>query len=98
MIGLQAGIKRKKKLKLVISYSGKIIDLNYLKKNISSKPKIFLFHGDKDKIVDVKFFEETKKFLKQNNFNVNTKIFNDCDHKIPTEGVKLGLEILKENM
>ena len=35
MICLQAGIKRKKKIKLVISYSGKIVDLNYLKKNIS---------------------------------------------------------------
>ena len=44
------------------------------------------------------FLRKPKKFLKQNNFNVNTKIFNDCDHKIPTEGVKLGLEILKENM
>ena len=98
MIGLQAGIKRKKKIKLIISYSGKIVNLNYLKKKISSKPKIFLFHGDKDKIVDIKFFRETKKFLKQNSFNVNTKIFNNCDHKIPTEGVKLGLEILKENM
>ena len=83
---------------MVISYSGKIVDINYLKKNISSKPEIFLFHGDNDKIVDVKFLKETKKFLKQNSFNVNTKIFNNCDHKIPTEGVKLGLEILKENM
>ena len=45
-----------------------------------------------------KFLSETKKFLQQNNFNVNTKLFKNCEHNIPTEGVKLGLEFLKKNM
>ncbi len=98
MISLQTGIKRKKKIKLILSYSGKIIDTGHLKKNISSKPKVFLFHGNQDKVVLPKFLSETKKFLQQNNFNVNTKLFKNCEHKIPTEGVKLGLEFLKKNM
>ena len=55
MISLQAAVRRKSKLKLVISYSEKIIDMEYLKNNMVSKPEIFLFHGDKDDVIDVKF-------------------------------------------
>ena len=35
----------------VIGYSGRIIDVNHLEKNINSKPDIFLMHGDKDQVV-----------------------------------------------
>ena len=54
MVALQTGIMRKKSVKLVIGYSGKIIDEKMLSKNINSKPMISLFHGDNDKIVSSK--------------------------------------------
>ena len=95
MITLQAGITRKNKIKSIIGYSGKIIDRDYLDKNINSKPDIYLFHGDQDQIVLPEFLNESKKFLEKRNFNIKTKMFENCEHKIPREGANLGLDFIK---
>ena len=98
MISLQTGIKRKDKINSIIGYSGKIIDINHLKNNINSCPKIILMHGDKDEIVPISFFLEAKEFLNQNNYKFESRIFKNCEHRIPTEGSSLGLEFLKKNL
>jgi len=95
MITLQAGITRKNKIKSIIGYSGKIIDKDYLDKNTNSKPDIYLFHGDQDQIVLPEFLSESKKFLEKRNFNIRTKMFQNCEHKIPREGANLGLDFIK---
>ena len=98
MISLQTGIKRKDKINSIIGYSGKIIDTNHLQNNINSRPDIILMHGDKDEIVPVSFFLEAKEFLNKNNYKVESKIFKNCEHRIPTEGSSLGLDFLKKNL
>ena len=96
MITLQAGIKRKSRVNSIIGYSGKIVDSNYLDKNLNSKPNIYLFHGDQDQVVLPEFLIEAKKFLKERKFNVKTKMFKKCEHKIPREGASLGLSVIKK--
>tara|TARA_B110000444_G_C18791667_1_gene572751 strand:+ start:60 stop:713 length:654 start_codon:yes stop_codon:yes gene_type:complete len=98
MISLQTGIKRKSKINSIIGYSGKIIDINYLKNNIHSRPNIILMHGDKDEIVPVNFLLEAKEFFNQNNYKIETQIFKNCEHRIPTEGSSLGLKFIKKNL
>ena len=98
MISLQTGIKRKDKINSIIGYSGKIIDQNHLQNNINSRPDIVLMHGDKDEIVPVSFLLEAKDFFNKNNYKIETKIFKNCEHRIPTEGSSLGLEFLKKNL
>ena len=98
MISLLAGIKRKNKINSIIGYSGKIIDTNHLQNNINSRPNIILMHGDKDEIVPLSFLLEAKKFFNKNNYKIETKIFKNCEHRIPTEGSSLGLEFLKKNL
>ena len=98
MISLQTGIKRKDKINSIIGYSGKIIDENHLQNNINSHPHIILMHGDKDEIVPVSFLLEAKDFFNKNNYKIQTKIFKNCEHRIPTEGSSLGLEFLKKNL
>jgi phospholipase/carboxylesterase len=98
MISLQTGIKRKDKINSIIGYSGKIIDMNHLKDNIISRPNIILMHGDKDQIVPISFLLEAKEFFNKNNYKIETKIFKDCEHRIPTEGSSLGLEFLKKKL
>jgi phospholipase/carboxylesterase len=98
MISLQTGIKRKDKINSIIGYSGKIIDANHLQNNINSRPNIILMHGDKDEIVPVSFLLEAKDFFNKNNYKIQTKIFKNCEHRIPTEGSSLGLEFLKKNL
>jgi phospholipase/carboxylesterase len=98
MISLQTGIKRKDKINSIIGYSGKIIDTNHLQNNINSYPNIILMHGDKDEIVPVSFLLEAKEFFSKNNYKVESRIFKNCEHRIPIEGSSLGLEFLKKNL
>ena len=98
MISLQTGIKRKDKIKCILGYSGKIIDTEHLEKNINSKPNIILMHGDKDVVVPINFLLEAKEFFAKNKYEIETKIFKNCEHRIPSEGSSLGLEFIKKNL
>ncbi len=96
MISLQTCLKRVDKINSVIGYSGKIIDINHIKSNIKSKPDIFLMHGDKDEVVPVSFLLEAKELFNTIGYNIQTKIFKNCEHRIPQEGSSLGLEFIKK--
>ena len=97
MIALQTGIKRKDKINSIIGYSGRIIDTNHLSKNINSRPNIILMHGERDQIVTVDSFLEAKDFFGKNNYEIEAKIFKNCEHRIPTEGSSLGLQFIKKH-
>jgi phospholipase/carboxylesterase len=97
MITLQTGIKRKDKINSIIGYSGRIIDTNHLSKNINSRPNIILMHGDIDQVVTIESLLEAKDFFVKNNYEIETKIFNNCEHRIPTEGSSLGLQFIKKH-
>ena len=98
MISLQTGIKRQDKIQCILGYSGKIIDTKHLGNNINSKPKVILMHGDNDQVVPINYLLEAKDFFKKNDYQIETKIFKDCEHRIPTEGSSLGLEFIKRNL
>ena len=96
MITLQAGLKRKDTVNSVIGYSGRIIDTEHLSKNINSRPKISLMHGDIDQVVSIDSLLEAKDFFNKNNYEIETHIFKNCEHRIPTEGSSLGLQFIKK--
>jgi phospholipase/carboxylesterase len=98
MISLQTAIKRKDSIKCLIGYSGKILNPEHLKKNINSKPQIYLMHGDIDQVVPVNSLLEAKHFFEENDYKISTKMFNKCEHRIPNEGLSIGLEFLKKNL
>ena len=97
MIALQTGIKRKDRVNSIIGYSGKIINTDHLSKNINSKPNIILMHGDSDQVVTIDAFLEAKDFFRKNNYTIESKMFNNCEHRIPTEGSSLGLQFIKKH-
>ena len=82
----------------IIGYSGKIIDVIHLGKNIISRPNILLMHGDIDQVVSIEGFLEAKNFFYKNNYKIETKIFENCEHRIPTEGSSLGLQFIKKHL
>ena len=98
MMVIQVGLKKKEKINCLIGYSGKIINKKYLLNSIKSKPKIFLMHGENDTIVSPVSLLEAKEFLANQNIKIKTKLFENCEHKIPVEGLSLGLEFLKKNL
>ena len=97
MISLQTALKRKDKIKCLIGYSGKILNQDHLRKNIHSRPEIYLMHGDIDNVVPLNSLLEAKEFFSNQKYEINTKIFKNCEHRIPTEGLSIGLEFLKKN-
>ena len=96
MISLQTGFKRKDKINSIIGYSGKIIDVEHIENNIISKPDIILMHGDKDEVVPISFLLEAKELFNKMDYKIQTKIFQNCEHRIPQEGSSLGLEFIKK--
>jgi len=98
MISLQTALKRKDKVNSLIGYSGKIINKNHLSKNIISRPEIYLMHGDVDQVVPLTSFLESKEFFLKAKYKISTKTFKNCEHRIPTEGLSIGLEFLKKNL
>ena len=98
MISLQTGLKREDKINSIIGYSGKIIDSEHLGKNIVSRPNIILMHGDIDQVVPIDSLLEAKNFFNENNYIIETQIFKNCEHRIPTEGSSLGLQFIKKHL
>ena len=98
MMSLQVGLKNKKQIGCVIGYSGKVINQKNLSNNINSKPKVFLMHGENDTIVSPMHLLEAKEYLKKHGINVKTKMFKNCEHRIPVEGTSLGLGFIKKNI
>lgn len=97
MIALQTGIKRKDSINSIIGYSGRIINTGHLLKNINSRPNIILMHGEIDQIVSIDSFLEAKDFFGKNNYEIESKIFKNCEHRITTEGSSLGLQFIKKH-
>ena len=98
MISLQTGIKRKDKINSILGYSGKIIDFKHLSQNINSRPNILLMHGEKDEVVPIESLLEAKEFFNTHKYEIQTKIFKNCEHRIPTEGSSLGLQFIKKHL
>ena len=98
MISLQTGIKRKDKVNSIIGYSGRIIDKEHLGKNIVSRPNIVLMHGEKDQIVPLDSLLEARDFFNKSNYKIESHIFKNCEHHIPSEGSSLGLQFIKKHL
>ena len=98
MLTLQTGLKRKDKINSIIGYSGKIIDVDHLSKNIFSRPEIILMHGDKDEVVPISYLLEAKDFFDKMKYKVETIIMKNCEHRISPIGSSSGLEFLKKNL
>jgi phospholipase/carboxylesterase len=98
MVSIQVGLKKKEQINCIIGYSGKVINQKHLSNNINSKPKIFLMHGANDTIVSPTHLLEAKEYLNKCGLKIKTKLFKNCDHKIPVEGSSLGLGFLKKNL
>ena len=98
MMSIQVGLKKKEQINCIVGYSGKVINQKHLLNNINSKPKIFLMHGANDTIVPSTHLLEAKEYLNKCGLRIKTKLFKNCDHRIPVEGSSLGLAFLRKNL
>ena len=54
-------------------------------------------HGEKDQVVTIEAFLEAKDFFRKNDYTIESQIFKNCEHRIPTEGSSLGLQFIKKH-
>ena len=55
-------------------------------------------HGENDIIVSPMHLLESKDYLNKHGLKIKTKLFKNCAHNIPVEGVSLGLDFLRKNL
>ncbi len=77
---------------------GKHNNIKHIENNIKARPDILLMHGDKDEVVPVGFLLEAIELFNRIDYKIQTKIFKNCEHRIPQEGSSLGLEFIKRKL
>ena len=55
-------------------------------------------HGANDTIVPPTHLLAAKEYLNKCGLKIKTKLFNNCEHRIPIEGSSLGLSFLRKNL
>ena len=55
-------------------------------------------HGENDTIVSPIHLLEAKEYLFNQGIKIKTKLFKNCEHRIPVEGSSLGLAFLRKNL
>ena len=55
-------------------------------------------HGANDTIVPPTHLLEAKEYLSNLGIKIKTKLFKNCEHRIPVEGASLGLGFIRKNL
>jgi phospholipase/carboxylesterase len=97
MMSINLGLINDENFNCIVGFSGKIINQKDLAGRIISSTKMFLIHGDQDKVVSPTFLLESKDFLIRNKIEVKTKMIKNCDHHIPVEASSEALNYIKNN-
>ena len=97
MMSINIGLTSNEEYNCIVGFSGKIINLNDLKKRKRNSTKILLIHGDKDEIVSPIHLLEAKDFFLRENISIETYLIKNCNHHIPIESSSIALNyILKK--
>ena len=80
----------------ILGYSGALIE-NEANQAVV-KNKVLLLHGQLDNIVTVDRMENAYNKLKSFSFDVDKIVFDDLEHSINEEGLKMGKDFIKKNL
>ena len=98
MMSINIGLTSEKPFNCIVGFSGKIINLNDLKKRRKNSTNTLLIHGDMDDIVSPTHLLEAKDFFLRENINVETHLLKNCGHNIPIEASSIALNYILKNI
>ena len=98
MMAINVGLTAENTINSIVGFSGKIINIENLKKRIKSPTKTLLIHGDQDDIVSPTHLLEAKDFFLRENINIETHLIKNCSHHIPVEASSLALRYILKNI
>ena len=97
MISINVGLTSEKPFNSIVGFSGKIINVDDLKKRKKNLTNTLLIHGDLDDIVSPTHLLEAKDFFLREGINIETHLIKNCGHHIPIEASSIALNyILKK--
>ena len=97
MMSINLGLTSKENFNCIVGFSGKVINQEDISNRKTSSTKMFLIHGDSDKVVSPTFLLEAKDFLTRNSVKVEIKMIENCEHHIPIEASSEALNYIKNN-
>ena len=95
MLAIYTALMREKKIGGCVSFSGIIAPYKYLEKNIRSRPKFLLIHGDSDTLVRFEALDFTKKELEKIQAPITTYVVKGGQHRITEDGLERALKFIK---
>ena len=98
MMAINLGLINNENYNCIVGFSGKLINQKDIINRKTSSTKMFLIHGEQDRVVSPTFLLEAKDFLIRNNIEVETKMINNCEHHIPIKASSAALRYIKSNL
>jgi phospholipase/carboxylesterase len=96
MMSLYTGLRRKSAPIALLSFSGMLPDtVGTLKKEIKSKPKVFLCHGTSDNVVPYSSLEKTENILREFDIKYESYSIQDMGHMIDEECIENARKFIK---
>jgi phospholipase/carboxylesterase len=96
MLALYTGLRRKPAPTAILSFSGMLPDtVETLKKEIQSKPKVFLCHGTADTMVPYNSLEKTEDILREFDIDYESHSIRDMGHMIDCECLEYARHFIK---
>ncbi|MEM7268041.1 MAG: dienelactone hydrolase family protein, partial [Pseudomonadota bacterium] len=95
MMSLDVCLRREAPFAGVIGFSGRLIESD---KPITSKPPIFLVHGDQDPMVPVDSIHEAREALGAAGLDVLWHISEGVGHGIAPDGLGLALKFIQDRL
>jgi phospholipase/carboxylesterase len=90
MMALHVAPRRAKPVAAVVGYSGRLIAPDLLPREIKSRPRILLVHGDADPVVPFASLREAVNILELVGIEVTSERRPGLAHAIDEEGLELG--------
>ena len=98
MMALHLGLRRERQCAAVLAYSGRMMGPESLEAEISARPPVMLVHGTEDPLLPVALMDEAEAALKRAAVPVESHVREGLGHGIDEEGVKLGMQFLKQHL
>jgi phospholipase/carboxylesterase len=96
MMSLQVAPRRDQAFAGVVGFSGRLIDPEKLKSEVTVKPPIMLIHGDRDDMVPFSSLQEAAEALVEEDFDVFTHVMEGTPHGISPDGLQQSYGFMAE--
>jgi len=98
VLSLHVGLRQSEMLGGIVGFSGALVGVEKLPKEIKTKPPVILIHGSADPLVPVISMTLAETALSENKVPCETHIIEDCQHGIAPEGSDLAAQFLQAKL